>query len=111
LAQWHPIRPIIASIGTVGNVFVWSIRYQENWSAYAPDFKELEENVEYEEREDEFDIVPEVDISRRAEHEQDVVLDVDTIDGVVGGIQVSSGNDKEEPDLVFGFIILFITSS
>ena len=29
----------------------------ELWSAYAPNFKELDENHEYEEREDEFDIV------------------------------------------------------
>ena len=29
----------------------------ELWSAYAPNFKELDENEEYEEKEDEFDLV------------------------------------------------------
>ncbi|KAK9695469.1 chromatin binding protein, variant 2 [Basidiobolus ranarum] len=54
---WHPKRPIIASVSTYGMVYVWTRSPNESWSAFAPDFKELEENAEYEEREDEFDVV------------------------------------------------------
>lgn len=55
---WHPTRPIVASVTTAGVVYLWAKDYTENWSAFAPDFKELEENEEYMEREDEFDILP-----------------------------------------------------
>lgn len=50
------MQPIILSISN-GVVNVWSHSPIELWSAYAPNFKELDENEEYEERESEFDIV------------------------------------------------------
>ena len=36
---------------------MWIVTPKENWSAFAPGFEELEDNIEYEEREDEYDIV------------------------------------------------------
>ncbi|KAJ8433937.1 hypothetical protein Cgig2_001866 [Carnegiea gigantea] len=58
---WHPVHPIVVSVSLTGLVYIWAKDYTENWSAFAPDFKELEENEEYVEREDEFDINPEIE--------------------------------------------------
>ncbi|KAI9347931.1 WD40-repeat-containing domain protein [Zopfochytrium polystomum] len=57
--SWHPYRPILASVSTFGAIYVWTVTVHENWSAFAPDFEELEDNIEYEEKEDEFDIIAE----------------------------------------------------
>ncbi|KAJ1954474.1 chromatin binding protein [Linderina pennispora] len=51
----HPLRPIIASVSTFGLVYLWTRVPQQNWTAFAPGFRELEENIDYDEPEDEFD--------------------------------------------------------
>ena len=56
---WHPESGVLATLGTgTGRVLLWACAVAENWSAFAPDFRELEENEEYAEREDEFDAHP-----------------------------------------------------
>jgi COMPASS component SWD1 len=54
---WHPHRPIIAAVSQEDRVYIWANSTEENWSAFAPDFREIEENTDYREMEDEFDIV------------------------------------------------------
>lgn len=65
---WHPVRPIIVSVSLTGLIYIWAKDYIENWSAFAPDFKELEENEEYVEREDEFDLIPDCEKVNFDEH-------------------------------------------
>ncbi|XP_022666653.1 retinoblastoma-binding protein 5 homolog [Varroa destructor] len=91
---WHPVRPIIASISS-GVVSIWAQAQVENWSAFAPDFKELDENVEYEERESEFDLEDE-DKSVQMEEEsrdEEVEVDVETEEPVAA--YCSSDEDGE----------------
>lgn len=57
LLQWHPTRSLLASTTNMGNILIWHHPNPERWGAFAGGFEEVDENVEYEEREDEFDIV------------------------------------------------------
>ena len=82
---WHPSRTILASCGSSGKVLIWAKHYAENYSAFAPNFKELEENEEYMEREDEFDLVdPQSAVKKKLEEEEAVEVDITTIDDEVG---------------------------
>ena len=54
--SWDPIasRKLFVTVTTRGTVCIWRQAEKEHWSAYAPGFKELDENTIYHEREDEF---------------------------------------------------------
>ena len=51
--SWHPTRSFIAVGTSDGLVDIWGPRM--DWTAFAPDFQALQKNVEYIEKEDEFD--------------------------------------------------------
>lgn len=95
---WHPRRPIIASTSTHGVVYIWAVQRTENWSAFAPDFKELEENVEYIEREDEFDHVDENQIVKQKTEGESVHVDITTVEEVHF---YSSDEEPIEDELVY----------
>lgn len=100
---WHPVRPIITSISS-GLVSIWAQNQVENWSAFAPDFKELDENVEYEERESEFDIDDEdksVDLSAEAKHDEEIEVDVVKVDPIAA---FCSSDEEYEEDNALQFL-------
>lgn len=81
VVEWHPHRPLIAACGLEsGRIHIWSVTHPQRWSALAPDFAEVEENVEYEEDEDEFDIHPQEEIHKRRLDLEDEPIDVLTKD-------------------------------
>lgn len=56
-AEWNPKSQSILTVSSFGAVLRWSPDYPVTWSALVPGLHAIEENVEYVEREDEFDFV------------------------------------------------------
>ncbi|KAK5714374.1 chromatin binding protein [Elasticomyces elasticus] len=79
--EWHPSRPMVAATGVEsGRVYFWGVLSPQRWSALAPDFLEVEENEEYVEQEDEFDIHPVEELQKRRLDQEDEEVDVLTVD-------------------------------
>lgn len=93
VVEWHPSRPMVVACGLEsGCIYTWSIITPQKWSALAPDFVEVEENVVYEEREDEYDIHPAEEIHQRRLDQEDEIPDVLTIEPVKeGGVGEADG--------------------
>lgn len=73
-------------------MWLWSILQPQRWSALAPDFVEVEENVEYIEREDEFDIQPLEELHKRRLNQEDEEVDVLTVEPVkMAATELGSG--------------------
>ncbi|RKO99182.1 hypothetical protein CXG81DRAFT_8151, partial [Caulochytrium protostelioides] len=53
---WHPTMPAAASITGRGEVLFWHGPRRQRYSALDPGFREIEQNIVYAEREDEFDV-------------------------------------------------------
>ncbi|KAI0643665.1 WD40 repeat-like protein [Trametes meyenii] len=100
--HWHPTKPAIASVTNLGNILIWHCPTEERWGAFAGGFEEVDENVEYEEREDEFDIEDEADIARRKmlEEEKDVDIEGGAVDvdesAVVEHLRQHTGENDDD---------------
>ncbi|KAL1871307.1 hypothetical protein VTK73DRAFT_2139 [Phialemonium thermophilum] len=96
--EWHPHKALLAACGLeTGRINIWSVTSPQRWSALAPDFVEVEENVEYIEKEDEFDIHPQEEIQKRRLDQEDEDVDV---------VSIPNGTLEEDID-AFRMPILF----
>lgn len=104
--SWHPTRSFIAVSTSDGLVDLWGPRM--DWTAFAPDFQALPRNMEYIEKEDEFDCVVSHDDKDDKDNpgrrqtpissEEDEIVDVITVDKIP-----VFDSDSEEETEVFSF--------
>ena len=103
--SFHPSRPFIAVATSDGIVDTWGPRM--DWTNFAPSFQALPMNIEYVEKEDEFDVVIDGDDAEEERKKKEIkaklmeegkVVDVTTVDPV----PVFDSDSEEEED-VFRF--------
>ncbi|KAF8629362.1 hypothetical protein AX15_003493 [Amanita polypyramis BW_CC] len=101
--HWHPKKSSIASTTNQGNILIWHCPHPERWGAFAGGFEEVDENIVYEEREDEFDIEDEEVIAERKRREEDNPVDINGVDDTASPDQNGITDEDvawadEEPD-------------
>ncbi|RDB20466.1 Retinoblastoma-binding protein 5 [Hypsizygus marmoreus] len=100
--HWHPSKSSMASTTNHGNILIWHCPNPERWGAFAGGFEEVDENVEYEEKEDEFDIEDEEVILKRKMKAEEEEVDVDTIAEDSGRRSAQpDGMDVEDEDYIW----------
>ncbi|TPX35717.1 hypothetical protein SmJEL517_g02026 [Synchytrium microbalum] len=92
--MWHPKRPTLVSVSSEKCIYVWGGDYRDAWAVVLPGFKQIDECQQYEEREDEFDIV--VEAPRAPVPGNDEFVDVDTMD---------SDDDEYGQDMVLPILL------
>lgn len=57
----HPVPyPMqLLAVNGCGDIYIWTTHFMQRWDKFAPDWDDLQENEEYVEKEDEFDLVGE----------------------------------------------------
>lgn len=112
VVEWHPTRPMVVACGLEsGCIYTWSIVTPQKWSALAPDFGEVEENVEYIEREDEFDVHPAEEVHQRRLDQEDEVPDVLTVENQPARTGTAGVRDVDDDDAFNMPVLLDISDS
>ncbi|OWB77943.1 hypothetical protein B5S32_g2126 [[Candida] boidinii] len=75
--DWNYKKCSILSTGVdSGIIYIWSNIIPQKWSALATDFEEIEENIDYEEKEDEFDLIDEDELMNKQLEDEDQIVDI-----------------------------------
>ena len=76
VALWHPKKPQMITVGALsGQIFVWGPDFPQKWAALVPNIEAIETNIEYIEREDEFDLPIEEEIKANTQFDESVEID------------------------------------
>jgi hypothetical protein len=95
---WHPTRSFLAVAASDGLVDIWGPRI--NWTAFAPDFQALPQNVEYVECEDEFDIEEnDKETEPKKEEDENEYADIDVL--TIEPVPVFDSDSESEEDVFF----------